>query len=31
VDDVVEAARDAVIEAWNVIDGTLSEAEDNVA
>ncbi|MCA1679968.1 MAG: WD40 repeat domain-containing protein [Actinobacteria bacterium] len=29
VDDVVEAARDAVIEAWNVLDATLSDAEDD--
>jgi hypothetical protein len=27
VDDLVEAARDAVIRAWNMIDATLSEAE----
>jgi len=30
VDDVVEAARDAVIRAWNVIDATLSDDEDQV-
>jgi hypothetical protein len=28
VDDVVEAARDVVIEAWNVLDATLSEDDD---
>ena len=28
VDDFVEAARDAVIDAWNMIDATLTEADD---
>ncbi|MGI9097663.1 MAG: hypothetical protein ACR2H2_04075 [Solirubrobacteraceae bacterium] len=29
VDDVVEVARDAVIEAWNVLDATLGDDEDD--
>ena len=31
VDSVVEAARDAVTEAWNVVDGTLSEDDEDDA